>query len=614
MNAAADAEWTATDGANAAETADALIEFLYRSPIGLVQIAADGAIEMLNPMSSQLLMPLSRDGGLDNLYDTLSTVAPQLRSLAGAVDAAGGVVCESLRVAVDGSAAASGDRERSSRLLSISLLKLADQRLMAVLVDATSEAQREQSALASRLDAAARIGSLTRLASLAGVRERLQRTIDATPAADGSQFALLFLNCDRFKRVNDALGHAAGDEVLAMIADRLRGTLRPRDAVGRSATDGAMTARIGGDEFVIVIDGMRHADDVNLVADRLVDVPRRPYGIGVHQVHCTASIGIVLQPRAEGDADAVMRDASLAMVEAKRTGGARCVIFEPGMREQAARRGGIEEDLRLGIQRGELFVVYQPVVALAGGTAARGVANTASGRAALAGVEALVRWRHPSRGVVPPFEFIGIAEDCGLICSIGEQVLEVACRQFAAWQTALGERAPRTLAVNLSRAQLTQPGFVEFVARTLAESGVEPHRLQLEVTESLAAQDASVQARLHELKALGITLALDDFGTGYSSLASLHLLPVDTVKIDRSFVSAAATNRHQQVLIEATVRVAGSLGMNTVAEGIETEEQAEMVHRLGCDKGQGYLYSRPLTADDLLGWIDADVAVVPFVA
>ena len=214
-----------------------------------------------------------------------------------------------------------------------------------------------------------------------------------------------------------------------------------------------------------------------------------------------------------------------------------------------------------------------------------------------------MRWRHPTRGVVPPVEFIGVAESCGLIDALGSFVLATACRQFMAWQAALGERAPRLLAVNLSRAQLGQPGLVAEVRDTLRATGMAPAQLQLEVTESLAAQDETVQARLHELKALGLTLALDDFGTGYSSLACLHQLPVDTVKIDRSFVSRADTSRHHRVLIEATIRVAASLGMSTVAEGIETEAQAAVVRELGCDKGQGYLFSKPLLAGDVARWL-----------
>jgi EAL domain-containing protein (putative c-di-GMP-specific phosphodiesterase class I) len=281
------------------------------------------------------------------------------------------------------------------------------------------------------------------------------------------------------------------------------------------------------------------------------------------------------------------------MVEAKRAGGARHQVFEAAMRERAERRAGIEAELRQALVEEQLFVVYQPVVGL----------RPDGGTDHAAGVEALVRWRHPLRGIVPPVEFIAVAEECGLIGAVGDFVLERSCRDFMEWRARLGAAAPRMIAVNLSRAQLGQPGWIDSVRRVLQLTGIAPEQLQLEVTESLAAQDHAIQERLHELKALGIQLALDDFGTGYSSLSSLHLLPVDTVKIDRSFVSQADTSHHHRVLIEATVKVAQSLGMKTVAEGIETQSQADVVRAQSCAKGQGYFYSRPLESGALLAWL-----------
>ena len=310
-------------------------------------------------------------------------------------------------------------------------------------------------------------------------------------------------------------------------------------------------------------------------------------------------MGVVLRAQATGDADAVMRDASIAMVEARRAGGGRYAIFEPSLQERAAQRGAMEADLHLALDEGQLFVVYQPVVGLQG---SEGIDRSA-------GVEALVRWRHPVRGIVPPLDFIGVAEECGLIGKLGDFVLATARRQFVQWRRTLGSNAPGTLAVNLSRAQLGQAGLVASVRDILRSTGMNPRHLQLEVTESLAAQDETLQSRLHELKALGLTLALDDFGTGYSSLASLHQLPVDTGKIDRSFVSQADTSEHHRVLIEATVRVADSLGMTTVAEGIETDAQATVVRRLGCTKGQGYFFSKPLPAAEVVSWLSVAEAI-----
>jgi EAL domain-containing protein (putative c-di-GMP-specific phosphodiesterase class I) len=276
------------------------------------------------------------------------------------------------------------------------------------------------------------------------------------------------------------------------------------------------------------------------------------------------------------------------MYEAKRAGRGRWVMFDDSMHERLMRALVVETDLRRALKEDELFVVYQPVVDLADG--------------AMVGVEALVRWRHPERGLVSPIEFIGVAEECGLIDAVGAVVLNKSCVQFMQWSRALGDAAPRQLAVNLSRAQLEREGVAHEVLAVLEACGMPPEQLQLEVTESLAAQGVGVQANLRALKSLGVRLALDDFGTGYSSLACLHQLPVDTVKVDRSFVQHAETIEYHRVLIEATIRVARTLGMTTVAEGIETQGQAELMQTLDCDRGQGYLFSKPLEAPELARW------------
>ena len=585
----------ASDHASAYE---ALIQFLYRAPIGLVQTTLDGTIEMINPMSASLLMPLSRNGDLDNLFVALESVAPQLREWVTGYEPSNGAICEALRIMLP----ARDEPVAAPQILSISLLKVDEVRLMAMVSDVTLEVQREEAGLARRLDAAARTDTLTQMPNRAVMRDLIQRAIERARVEPDYEFAVLFMNCDRFKQINDSLGHPAGDEVLGLMAHRLRATLRQRNRGDGPADLEPMAGRLGGDEFVVLLDGLRSAGETQSVAQRLLDVLSQPYSVLGQQLHFSASMGVVLRPHVTGDADAALRDSSIAMVEAKRAGGARYVVFEPLMHERAARRGGMESDLRRALSNNELFVVYQPVVALQAPGASAGPPTHA------AGVEALVRWRHPVRGVVPPIEFIGIAEECGLIGPLGEYVLSAACHQFTEWQRKLGRLAPRLLAVNLSRGQLGDSGFVKVVDRILRSSGMQPADLQLEVTESLAAQDESVQARLVELKALGLSLALDDFGTGYSSLASLHQLPVGTVKIDRSFVSEAVTSPHHRVLIEATVRVARSLGMGTVAEGIETEAQADLVRQLGCEKGQGYFFSRPLSAEDLVCWLTSQDA------
>ncbi|TQK11107.1 bifunctional diguanylate cyclase/phosphodiesterase [Herbaspirillum sp. SJZ107] len=566
---------------------EALVQFLYRAPIGMVQTCLDGTVEMLNPMSSNLLMPLVHDGSMDNLFTVLQDAVPQLARMVSAFNAPSGVVCESLRIQL-GAAAGPG----APQVLSLSVLKLDGTRLMATVSDATAEVQREQERLARRLKNEARIDTLTRMPNREALLEQLQQIL-ARPRGN-TGYALLFMNCDRFRQINDKLGQQAGDRLLVQVSERLRAALRPpSDRIDPGAGGGQLAARIGSDEFAVLLDGMRCREDAERVAARLLDSLSKPHSLAGQEVTCTLSLGMVWSDDAGDAAGEMLRDASIAMIEAKRAGGARCVQFETAMRERAARRADIEADLRLALVEDQLFVVYQPVVGL----------RADGGTDFNAGVEALVRWQHPQRGVVPPFEFIQVAEESGLIGALGDFVLRRACRDFAAWQRELGTRAPRLLAVNLSRAQLGEAGWPQTVREVLDQNGMQASALQLEVTESLAAQDQQVQQRLHELKAIGITLALDDFGTGYSSLSSLHQLPVDTVKIDRSFVCQADTSHHHQVLIEATVKVAQSLGMSTVAEGIETEAQLAAVRAQQCAKGQGYLFSRPLTSASLLDWL-----------
>ena len=568
---------------------ESLMQFLYRAPVALVQTNLHGDIEMMNPMGVQMLMPLAREGNLENLFDVLRQTVPQLRELVHNFKPATGPVCESLRFTL--SEELRGTEVR--RHLSISVQKLDASCLMTMVSDATLEVEREQSGLARRLKDASRLDALTQMPNREVVKEHLTLAMATTPDDPDYEFAVLFMNCDRFKLINDSLGQSVGDAVLNLIAERLQVTLRLSDSLGSSGDRQQIAARLGGDEFVVVLSRMMRPDDVHAVALRLIDVMSQPYGVDKHQLYCSVSMGIVLRAQAMGDADAVLRDASIAMEAAKRSGGARYVIFTPSMQQLAVARANNEEALHVALKEGQLFVVYQPVV----GLFPDGVIDPS------AGVEALVRWQHPERGVVPPVEFIGLAEQCGLIGALGDFVLRTACRQFMQWQDVLGDKAPRLMAVNLSRAQLVQPGFVASVRDALQTCNMSSKYLQLEVTESLAAQDEGVQVQMHALKALGLSLALDDFGTGYSSLSSLHQFPVDVVKVDRSFTSQADTSQHHRVLIDATVRVAQSLGMRTVAEGIETQSQAAVIFALGCDKGQGYLYSKPLSPAQIVSFI-----------
>ena len=457
----------------------------------------------------------------------------------------------------------------------------------------------ERRLLQDHLSRHANTDALTQLPNRSAVMQRLALALDHADRYPGYGFALLFIDFDRFKQVNDTLGHAAGDDLLCQIARRLQRALRPGDALARLAPAGE-AARIGGDEFVVVLEGVNNLELLGTVADRVLQELSEPYLIGCTPLQGSASIGVVLHlgaatdstPGAPHTAEEVLRNADTAMYEAKRAGRSRWVLFDDSMHERAMRSLALESELRCALAEDALFVVYQPVLEL---TSRKLVA-----------VEALVRWRHPQRGMLLPADFIGVAEDSGLMEAIGAQVLRQACTQFMRWRTQLGEQAPPSLAVNLSRAQIRHEGMVADLRDLLDALSMRPEWLQFELTESLAAQDEAVQATLRQIKGLGVQLALDDFGSGYSSLACLHQLPVDTVKIDRSFVSPAQSVDYHRVLVEATIRLARSLGMKTVAEGIETEEQAALMLALECDRGQGHLFSQPLEAAALESWLQRE--------
>jgi diguanylate cyclase (GGDEF)-like protein len=569
---------------------EALMQFMYQSPIGLVQATADGTITLMNPMAAQLLLPLAEQPDETNLLELLRRPVPQLDSLLGNFGADYGVILDSLRV----TAAVTPRDPNALRTLEISLAKLDPGRLLATITDVTGELRRQDEAVANRLHAAARTDPLTALPNRAAVTEKLDALLADHAAGTAGCFALAFLDCDRFNHVNDSYGRQTGDELLRALAARLAHGVRDTDLVTPLQAGDWMAARLGGDEFLLVLEGVATAEQALSITRRLLDALGKPYDIAGQTVHVTVSAGVVLPGKSGRDTETLLTDAGLAMSEGRRLGKSGVVLFEAGMRARATHRGRLEDDLHRAIAERELFVVYQPIVQLSDNRAC--------------GFEALVRWANPALGLVMPQEFIAIAEESRLIHRLGDFVLEEACRQTLRWHAEAGAIVPAKMSVNLSRAQLSESDIVRRIEHILLAADFPPGRLMLEVTESLAAQGEDIQRRLRSLKDLGIGIALDDFGTGYSSMSSLHLLPVDVIKIDRSFVQQIEHSAHHRVLVEAMVKVARSLGMRTVAEGIETPGQRDILAELDCDQGQGYLFGRPAEGGAALGWLRAHAA------
>lgn len=455
-------------------------------------------------------------------------------------------------------------------------------RMAGIHMDISARRQAEE-----RMQTMALSDTLTGLPNRQALLQRLAQCAAEVRRHPGEFFALLFLDFDRFKQINDTLGHAAGDALLCEIAQRLRSALRANDELVHLAEPQGTAARLGGDEFVVLLERLRAPDEAQVVAQRLLEVLGRPYQVAGQTLHSTVSIGIATSDRADLDPEAMLRDADTAMYEAKRRGRGRAVVFSGDMHARVAQALALETELRQALATpGELQLVYQPVVALADG--------------AVVGVEALARWQHPQRGEVPPSEFIPVAEECGLIAELTGWVLQRACQDAAAWRHALGAAAPATVAVNLSCAHIRSGGVVDAVRAALQSSGLPPAALRLEVTESMAMDDELVAAELQCLRALGASVALDDFGMGYSSIAALDRLPLDAVKIDRSLVQRITASAYQQAMVAAVVQVARTLGLQVVAEGVETEAQAQALREAGCTLAQGWLHGRPMDARALL--------------
>ena len=422
--------------------------------------------------------------------------------------------------------------------------------------------------------------SLTGLPNRAMFSELLMAEMKVAKHRPDHLFAVLFIDLDRFKNINDSLGHAHGDLLLVAFAQRIENCLRPIDTL----------ARFGGDEFAVLLNGIKDSSDAIRIAESIQQELTLPFILDKSSAFTTASIGIALSAAGYECSDDILRDADTAMYRAKEKGRARFEMFDKAMHIHAVSRLRLENDLRHAIEQQEFCVYYQPILSLE------------SGR--LSGFEALVRWQHPERGLVSPADFIPIAEETGLIMPIGWWVLEEACRQMRDWQTQSHSHRSLTLSVNLSSKQVAQPDLVEHVEQILQKTEFDPYCLKLEITESVVMENAEAAAVMFKrLRSLGVQLSIDDFGTGYSSLSYLHRFAVNYLKIDRSFVSKMAESNENYEIVRTIVMLAKKLGMEVIAEGIETEEQLVKLMNLKCEYGQGFLFSKPVageTAQELI--------------
>ena len=446
------------------------------------------------------------------------------------------------------------------------------------LVIATIESQNlvDQIRLAhSQMDYLAHHDVLTDLPNRLLLMDRLNQAIELA-RRQGKQLAVMFMDLDHFKHINDSLGHAVGDQLLQSVAKRLRACVRHSDTVSRQ----------GGDEFLLLLPAIEHAEDAAFSAQKMLVALMPPHMIERHDLHIGISIGISIYPDDGEDAETLTKCADTAMYYAKESGRNNYKFFEQSMNVRAVQRQSIEASLRRALERQEFVLHYQPKVNLESG--------------AMVGVEALIRWQHPEHGLLLPSEFIPVAEDCGLILPIGRWALREACRQAQAWQQA-GLR-PITVAVNTSAIEFRDPGFLENVRATLHETGLAPGCLELELTESVLMRDAEATNRmLHTLADLGVKLTVDDFGTGYSSLSYLRQFPIDTLKIDQSFVQQMTSNPGDAGLVSAVINMGKSLNHRVIAEGVETSEQHAFLLSKRCDEGQGYYFGRPMEAHALAG-------------
>ena len=431
---------------------------------------------------------------------------------------------------------------------------------------------------------------LTNLPNRALFLDRLQHALTLSKRHANYKFAVLLIDVDQFKIINDSLGYTAGDELLIQIGRRLRESVRRADMVSRPRTSGVpyqpidddTLARLGGDEFAILLDDIRDPVEAVRVAERVQAELAAPFLVNQQEIVISASIGIAASTSPHTQAEDLLRDADIAMYRAKRAGKARCEVSDPAMHANAVKRLRLETDLRKAFDQAEFRVYYQPIVWLQTGR--------------IAGFEALTRWQRPE-GILAPIEFIAVAEETGLIIPMNRQLLREACQHLRSWQSEFPSSPPLTMSVNMTSREFAQPDLASEISKALEQTGVDPACLQLEIIETIAMGDAERSGHvLAQLKALGVRLSIDDFGTGYSSLSRLGRIPVDTLKIDRTFISNMDSDPESREIVRIIIMLAHNLGLKAVAEGTETEEQVNLLKQLNCEMAQGYYFSRP--ADD----------------
>ena len=452
----------------------------------------------------------------------------------------------------------------------IILLQKANAQLVIAAVEAQKLTAQVQIAKVE-MDHLAHHDVLTDLPNRILLQDRFSQVIELA-RRQGRQLAVMFMDLDQFKHINDSLGHAVGDQLLRSVAQRLVGCVRHSDTVSRQ----------GGDEFVLLFPYIEHAEDAARSAQKILAALALPHSIDRHDLHIGASIGISIYPDDGQDAETLIKSADTAMYHAKENGRNNYKFFEQSMNVRAVQRQSTEASLRRALERQEFLLHYQPKINLHSGT--------------VVGVEALIRWQHPQRGLLLPAQFVSIAEDCGLILPIGRWVLRAACSQARAWLQA--GLPPITIAVNTSTLEFRAEDFLENIRATLEDTGLEPRYLELELTESVLMRDAeSTDSVLHVLADLGVKLAVDDFGTGYSSLSYLRQFPIDTLKIDQSFVNKMTSNADDAAIVRAVISMGKSLKLRVIAEGVETPEQHAFLLAQQCDEGQGYYFGHPVAAE-----------------